>query len=266
MTERAALRRTTDFALLLEGLVLGLARKWLLWLNVIFALFAGLPVLAPALMAAGHAVPAKAIYTAYSVVCHQLPQRSYFLFGSQRALATYSLDEILQWGADPGNLRAFVGNAQMGYKMAYAHRLTAIHTSMLMAGLFFTLVRRRLKPLPWQWYLLLIAPMALDGLAHIVNDVTGLGFRDTNAWLAALTGGVFGSAFYQGDTLGSFNWLMRTVTGALFGLATVWLTYPLLELGMKGAREQRESKSLPGTSMSNAKLEEDWENGRGKER
>jgi hypothetical protein len=82
--------------------------------------------------------------------------------------------------------------------------------------------------------------MFFDGMSHVVSEVTGLGFRDTNAWAAWLTGGAFGPAFYTGTGIGSLNWLLRTLTGALFGLASVWLAYPLLEAGLADTRQQLE--------------------------
>jgi hypothetical protein len=99
-------------------------------------------------------------------------------------------------------------------------------------------VRKRLPRLRWTRFVLLILPMALDGGSHLVSEVTGLGFRETNAWLAALTGGSLPQAFYIGTTLGSFNWLMRTVTGALFAVACVWFAYPYLEQGFADIRRQ----------------------------
>jgi hypothetical protein len=52
------------------------------------------------------------------------------------------------------------------------------------------------------------------------------GFRESNAWLAWLTGGAFAPTFYAGNAVGSFNWWMRLITGLLAGLASVWLVYP----------------------------------------
>ena len=42
-------------------------------------------MLAPVLMKAGWTTPANWIYKAYSLVCHQLSYRSFFLFGEQYA-------------------------------------------------------------------------------------------------------------------------------------------------------------------------------------
>jgi uncharacterized membrane protein len=64
----------------------------------------------------------------------------------------------------------------------------------------FGLVRHRLKPLPFVLYLVFLAPWAVDGLAQFLG-------------------------FYES------TWLLRTITGSLFGIATVWFAYPYLEAG-----------------------------------
>jgi hypothetical protein len=73
--------------------------------------------------------------------------------------------------------------------------------------------------------------MVLDGGTHFLSDLAGIGqgFRDGNVWLAALTGNVLPATFYAGDALGSFNSLMRIVTGLLFGLGVVWFAFPHLQ-------------------------------------
>jgi uncharacterized membrane protein len=205
-----------------------LSRHWLLIVNAGYGLFIGLTAVAPLLLMLGFERPAWLLYRAYALNCHQLPQRSYYLFGPH-GIDTYSLDQVLAWGADPSNLRSFVGNADIGYKMAMAHRNTAIFASIFLAGLGYALFRRRVKGLSWKWYPVLMAPMVLDGTSHLINDLTGLGFRQTNAWAAWLTGNTLGTAFYTGTTIGSLNWLLRTLTGVLAGLASVWLLYPRID-------------------------------------
>ena len=87
-------------------------------------------------------------------------------------------------------------------------------------------------------------PLLADGLTHMVSDVAGLGqgFRDSNAWLAALTGNSLPAAFYAGDALGSFNSLMRLVSGVFFALGIVWLAFPYFEQMMADAAAQIEAK------------------------
>jgi hypothetical protein len=71
--------------------------------------------------------------------------------------------------------------------------------------------------------------MVVDGMSRVVSEISGLGFRESNGWLAALTGNAFSELFYASTTSGSLNWWMRTLTGALLGVAVVWFAYPHLE-------------------------------------
>jgi hypothetical protein len=87
--------------------------------------------------------------------------------------------------------------------------------------------------------------MVLDGFTHMISDFSGgsgVGFRDSNAWLVSLTNGAFASPFYAGDALGSFNSWMRLITGVLFGLAVVWFCYPRLHSAFLDTARQIEAK------------------------
>lgn len=208
-----------------------LHRRWFGLLVGVMVIYAGLPFLAPLLMELGMTGPGRVIYLIYSFLCHQLPQRSYFLFGPQ---LTYSLGDIQSsWmnTFDPTLLRAFTGSPEMGWKVAWSDRMVSMFTSLPVFALLWRPLRHRLPKLPWWGLGLLLLPMAVDGGTHFVSDLMafGQGFRDTNAWLAALTGSVFPGSFYQGDALGSFNSWMRLITGLLFGLGVVWFTLPYFE-------------------------------------
>jgi uncharacterized membrane protein len=246
MGERiVATGRARDLVIGVDRLILFLARHWLLVVNVFLGLYIGLAVLAPALMAAGLAGPGRAIYRFFSFQCHQLPQRSYYLFSPAGGIQTYSLDQVVAWGADSRNvftLRAFIGNPEVGFKMAIAHRLTAIHTAMFVGGLLWALIGRRLPRLSVLALVLLVLPMALDGGSHVLSEITRLGFRENNAWAVWLTGGLFPSSFFVGTTVGSLNWLLRTLTGTLFGLATIWFVFPYLADGFDDIRRELEPK------------------------
>ncbi|HSJ53787.1 MAG TPA: DUF2085 domain-containing protein, partial [Anaerolineae bacterium] len=192
----------------------GPARHWLLLANLAVGMYAGGTVLAPVLMRLGLERAGRIVYLFYSFLCHQLPERSYFLFGSG-GLNTYSREQVIAWGADPAYLRGFVGNAQVGFKLGIAGRDIAIYVAILLAGLAYALLRRHVRGLSGRAFLLLILPLALDGVSHLVSEISGLGFRESNGWLAALTGNALSELFYTGTTVGSFNWLMRSLTGAL---------------------------------------------------
>jgi len=235
--------RTRQIVILLDR-VAWLGQHWLLVMNSLVGLYVGGAALAPTLMAAGIEGPARVLYALYSLTCHQLPQRSYYLFGPQGFLSSYNLDQVLAAGANIDNLRAFIGSPEMGYKLANAERLTAIYWSLFLGGLLFALVRRRFhpKPLPFFVYLLLIAPMFFDGVTQMINDVTPWGWRTYNNWAVWLTHGALPQSFYVGTRIGTLNWLLRTVTGGLFGLATVGLAYPYLEEGFADMRKQAEKQ------------------------
>jgi uncharacterized membrane protein len=223
-----------------------LSKHWLLAFNVVWGVFVVTPWLAPVFMKIGATGIGNGIYAVYQFVCHQLPERSFFLFGTQ---PMYSLQQVgAVWpGNSPDILRQFAGNADFGWKVAYSDRMVAMYTAFWFAALGFGLIRRRVPALPIWAYVLLILPMALDGGTHFVSDVMagqnfGAGFRDTNVWLAQLTNHVFPASFYAGDALGSFNSWMRLLTGALFGAASVWLAFPYAEAAFNEAREAVDAK------------------------
>lgn len=217
-------------AMTLDRVILFFSRHWLMWLNLAVGLWVVLPWMAPVLMHVGAIGPAHLIYKIYSLQCHQLPQRSYFLFGTQVMIP---LDKLLTaWPeGDLLKLGAFIGTPELGWKAAWSDRMVSLYTPLFLGGLLFALARRWWKRPPFHLWALLLVPLALDGITHLISDVSGLGFRDTNAWLGTFTGHIWPTTFYAGDMIGSFNWWMRLLTGLLAGFATACLLYPLLQLG-----------------------------------
>lgn len=211
-------------------------RHWLLTFNGFWGAFVGLPFLAPILMAAGLTLPARVIYTLYSFLCHQLPERSWFLFGPQ---ISYTQEQIATaWGVTVAGIsnemirRQFIGAPELGWKIAWSDRMVAMYGSIFLFGLLYALLREwgiRPKGFSWKWLLLLILPMALDGTTHLINDVLRLDFRDVNLWAVGITGGIFPLQFYAGDMFGSLNSLLRILTGLLFGLGIVGFLWPLMD-------------------------------------
>lgn len=205
-----------------------ISRRWFAVFLVIYGLWVFIPFLAPVFMQIGWTGAGKAVYFIYSFFCHQLPERSFFFFGAK---PMYSLTEIqFAWQntANPMILRQFIGNEAMGWKVAWSDRMISFYTSVWLFAALWYPFRKRIKPLSWWGFALLLIPIALDGGAHAISDFAGigLGFRDTNAWLAVLTNNILPATFYAGDALGSFNSIMRFITGLLAGLAIVWLALP----------------------------------------
>jgi hypothetical protein len=107
--------------------------------------------------------------------------------------------------------------------------------------------RGSLTPISFQFFLLLLLPIALDGLTHMANDliygVSGDGFRDTNVWLSWLTGSTF-PGFYAGDHFGTFNWWMRLVTGLLAAWAVAFFVFPWMDRLMQGELERNKRRRM----------------------
>lgn len=211
------------------------SQRWILFTSLLIGLYVGLPFLAPVFMHLGWAGPGKAIYFVYSLLCHQLPERSYFLFGNH---VSYSIPEIQAvWqGADKFlTLRKFIGNPEMGWKVAWSDRMVSMFTSLLPFGLLWSVLPKRIRRIPWWGLILFLLPMAIDGGTHMISDFAGIGngFRDSNLWLAALTQYAFRPEFYAGDALGSFNSLARILSGVFFAAGMVWFGYPYLDEGFR---------------------------------
>ena len=207
-----------------------IGNHWFSTFLIVYGLWVFTPLLAPVFMHIGWIGAGKAIYFIYSFFCHQLPERSFFLFGQK---TMYSLHEIQAawWDSiNPMILRQFTGNESMGWKIAWSDRMISFYTSVWLFALLWYPLRRKIKSISWWGLILLLLPLAVDGGTHAVSDLAGIGqgFRDTNVWLAVLTNHTYPATFYAGDALGSFNSLMRLITGLLAGLGIVWLVFPYI--------------------------------------
>ncbi|OQY24786.1 MAG: hypothetical protein B6I34_03210 [Anaerolineaceae bacterium 4572_32.1] len=202
-----------DFVIALDRLIFHFVKHWLLVFNLLLGLYVGLPALAPVLMASGAEGAGRLIYTIYKPMCHQLPWRSFFLFGEQ---PYYDRDYLVsQVGQEPlADIRVarnFLGTPELGYKMAFCERDMAIYGGMLLAGMLFGLLRKGLKPLPWAVLVLFMIPMAVDGGGQLVG-------------------------------LWESTPLSRVLSGGLFGAGAIWLAYPYFELGMRDIQEELRRK------------------------
>ncbi|QPC83112.1 DUF2085 domain-containing protein [Phototrophicus methaneseepsis] len=210
--------------------------RWVLLFCLLFALMNLLPFMAPIFMQLGWTVPARVIYIIYSPLCHQMAQRSFFLFGEQ---AMYNIAELPvpisgNTVSDMVALRSFIGNPDMGWKVAWSDRMVYMYGAVLLVSIAYVLLRHRrpIRPLGLFFATLLLIPLVVDGTSHMLSDMNyGLveGFRYSNLWLADLTGHALPSWFYRGDALGSFNSWMRLISGLGFGFACVWFAFPYLD-------------------------------------
>jgi len=200
----AADRWATRISLGILRAVCFLSAHWLALANAFLGLYALLPVFSPILFRLGYARGGALVQILYRPFCHQRPERSFFLFGDR---LTYSAGELAsRLGLDTVPYR-YVGAPGIGYKVAMCQRDVAIYGTMFLAGLLYALARSRLRPLSGRAFLLLILPMLVDGLGQL------FGF-----WTS--------------------TWVSRIVTGALFGLAAIWLAYPYVASGMDQVHQQ----------------------------
>jgi uncharacterized membrane protein len=150
---------TRAVVLMLDRSILWLTRHWCACVNAFAGLYMGLPLLAPILLAWHLTAPASWIYFVYQYFCHQLPERSFFIFGHQ---------------------------------MAYCERDTAIYTGAFVLGLLYAKTRRRWTALPWWGFALFLLPVFVDGSVQLVST-----YQST--WsLRILTGsiGVLGTVWF----------------------------------------------------------------------
>ena len=129
---------------------------WLISVAVVLAVFS-LIVVAPVAAAGGHGEMAASIYHAFGIVCHQLPERSYFI------------DE---------------------HKFAVCSRCTGIYAGFAFTLLLYPLIRslKTTDTPPRSWLLLAALPLAID------FSVTFFGFWQNTHTSRLLTGALLGGA------------------------------------------------------------------------
>lgn len=86
----------------------------------------------------------------------------------------------------------------LGHQLGMCARNISIYGSMYVTTLIFGLSKKRLPGIPWWLWLLMILPMAFDGTTQM------FGLRES-------------------------TWLLRVLTGTLFGVANIWFALPLIQ-------------------------------------
>ncbi|MBI3361739.1 MAG: DUF2085 domain-containing protein [Chloroflexi bacterium] len=214
----------------LDRAIAAFTHHWIAAFNLFFAAYVGLPFLAPVLMVAGLPRAAQGIYIVYAPLCHQLGYRSWFLFGEK---PFYEAPEFqARTGIEPYSIEGrwqaknFLGDAKMGYKVAFCERDVAIYGGILLAGLIFGVLGPRVPKLHWLAFAIVgVVPIALDGFSQLLSQppvnlippFSWLPFRESTPFL-------------------------RTLTGGLFGVMCAWLAYPYFEESMQVTRLEAEEK------------------------
>ena len=160
MSEGAAGQRTLpvwqrNLVIQADRLVYWLTRHWLLTVNVLLGLFLGLALLSPLLRAWGHESLGEALFGLYGRVCHQRPERSFFVQGEQ---------------------------------VAFCQRDVGQYVGLILGGLLYGASGRAWRVGNWRFYLaVFVLPVAVDGLSQMV------GLRQSNWMLRLGTGSWFGA-------------------------------------------------------------------------
>lgn len=172
------------------------------WFLIVFLLiYTILPLLSPLFFHFGMDRFGWYIQTLYRFTCHQRPERSLFFFGPK---LSYTIEELARNGYEPNIIGyPFIGNPELGYKVAFCVRDTFIYTTLIISAIISTASKKRLK-VPWWIIVLLVVPLVIDGslqfiseLAHIMHygpDITiAKPFYLSNNWNRAITGALFGT-------------------------------------------------------------------------
>ncbi len=148
-----------------NGLGEFLLKYWATMLTVILGLLVGIALAIPFLSYFGLDAIAKPLFFSLHFVCAQVPSHSFYIFGHQLGLCA---------------------------------RNFSIYMTMFLGSLVFVLSKKRLPALPWWLWILMILPMAWDGITQM------FGLRES-------------------------TWELRLLTGALFGLGNIWFVLPMIQ-------------------------------------
>jgi uncharacterized membrane protein len=142
-----------------------LTEYWALIITVALGLLVLTAIAIPFLSYFGLDSIAKPLFYALHYVCAQIPSHSFYIFGHQLGLC---------------------------------ERNFSIYTSMFLGSLVFVLSKKRLPGIPWWVWVLMLLPIAWDGITQM------FGLRES-------------------------TWTLRVITGILFGLGNVWFALPLMQ-------------------------------------
>ena len=142
-----------------------LLRYWAHIVTVVLGSIIAIAIAIPFLSYFGLDAIAKPLFFSLHFICAQIPSHSFYIFGHQLGLCERNL---------------------------------SIYGFMFLGSLIFVLSKRRMPGLPWWLWILLMLPMAWDGVTQM------FGWRESTMEL-------------------------RVLTGTIFGLANIWFVLPLIQ-------------------------------------
>lgn len=140
-------------------------KYWALAITVLLGIIVCAALSVPLLTYLGLNEIAKPIFYSLHLICAQIPSHSFYILGHQLGMCARNM---------------------------------GIYGSMFIGGLAFVLSKKRLPGIPWWVWVLMILPMAYDGLTQM------FGLRES-------------------------TWELRVLTGALFGFGNMWFALPLIQ-------------------------------------
>jgi len=200
-----------------------------LYMVIFLVTYAALPILSPLMFKIGLNPIGHGIQFIYRVFCHQRVERSAYLFGEGSLVQFYSVDELKEIGAIP-NINPYTsmtewadeffaypfwGNDEIGYKMAYCIRDFGLYSALAIASVILYVYMEKKKKIvkfPWQFIVLMLAPMILDGFFQMYVEYVGFPGVSEALQIAYIS-----------------NIPKRIITGALFGVGFSFLIIPALK-------------------------------------
>jgi uncharacterized membrane protein len=138
---------------------------WALAITIFMGLIVFAALSVPLLTYLGLDSIAKPLFFTLHLICAQIPSHSFYILGHQLGMCARNM---------------------------------GIYSSMFIGGLVFVLSKKRLPGIPWWVWVLMVLPMAYDGLTQM------FGLRES-------------------------TWELRVLTGALFGAGNMWFVLPFIQ-------------------------------------
>ncbi|HOU76270.1 MAG TPA: DUF2085 domain-containing protein [Candidatus Dojkabacteria bacterium] len=186
-------------------------------IGIFFVLYNLVAWLAPIFMLVGLEKAGKVIYTIYSPLCHQLPERSTYIGGEAIWPTSYNLYEAGYTSIKDDSLvshindgRDFYGNEKIGYKVAFCSRDLGIYTALIIVMLLVFLTKINFQKINLFLRIFLLFPMAIDGGVQLISS-----------YLYEL--GTIDELFYQSNNP------KRIITGMIFGAGVALLLFPYVK-------------------------------------
>jgi uncharacterized membrane protein len=144
---------------------------WALMMTLVLGVIVGAALSVPLLTYAGLDSISKPIFYTLHLICAQIPSHSFYILGHQLGMCARNM---------------------------------AIYGSMFAGGVIFLASKKRLPGIPWWFWVMLMLPMAYDGITQM------FGLRES-------------------------TWELRVLTGTLFGLGNMWFALPFIQKTLQQA-------------------------------